>query len=94
MGDWRAHYDRAIRDAQIQQRSDRGEIVRQMKRAEEAETEADRLRVALHVVLDEVDLLRAYSDRLDPQYVWGHVGRVERAALTALLADGDEDGDE
>ena len=69
----------------------------------------DRLREALHVVLDEVDLLRAYSDRLfaceregcptegcddhDPQHVWGYVGRVERAGLHARALLADGDED-
>lgn len=74
---------------------------------DEARAEVNRLREALHVVLDEVDLLRAYSDRLfaceregcpaegcddhDPQYVWGYVGRVERAGLHARAVIDPED---
>ena len=76
-------------------------------RAERAEAERDRMRDALHVLLGEVDALRAYSDRLfaceregcptegcddhDPQYVWGYVGRVERAGLHARAALDGED---
>ena len=83
------------------------EIAALSERAVRAEAEADLLRVALHVVLDEVDLLRAYSDRLfaceregcpaegcddhDPQYVWGYVGRVERAGLHAHAVIDPED---
>lgn len=66
MGDWRAHYDRAIRDAQIQQRSDRGEIVRQMKRAERAEKQVRWLKKSLEAIADDAeDFPHATSLALD-----------------------------
>ena len=53
---WRMHYKQAIRDGEARRLADSRTIERQIKRAEKAEAEADRLRglvdEAVNVILD------------------------------------------
>lgn len=44
---WRTHYKQAIRDGEARRLADSRTIARQIKRAEKAEAEADRLRKAI-----------------------------------------------